>query len=194
MFNKKYTEEEIKKMLVESENKRNKAWHYIYFFWRDNYMASIKKRGGTIEEVDEIFSEIAIQFEDRLRNKHLPQIQEIKSYFCKCIFFAWIKNKKAQLTFIEPDINIVDTKNLNFMENSEIKLLLDQILKILGDKCKKVLNMFSEGYSMKEISIAMGISSDLKAKKIKYECQEKLRIIIEENSKLKSLLKSFLYE
>jgi DNA-directed RNA polymerase specialized sigma subunit len=56
----------------------------------------------------------------------------------------------------------------------EQKAVLARVLKQLGDRCKKILELWKLSYSMQEIADRMGLSSAAMATKSKYKCHKRL--------------------
>ena len=58
--------------------------------------------------------------------------------------------------------------------SDEQKEILDELLSRLGERCKNVLKLWLNGYSMKEIASKLELTSDTMARKIKYKCKNDL--------------------
>jgi DNA-directed RNA polymerase specialized sigma24 family protein len=74
--------------------------------------------------------------------------------------------------------------------DEERNQLLDQTLTMLGEKCKKILELWKLSYSMDEISQILGLPSESMARKLKFQCMQNLIKLVNENEDLKSNLKS----
>ena len=62
--------------------------------------------------------------------------------------------------------------------NKEKIEILDGLLSKLGERCKSVLLMWANGYSMREITAKLDFSSEVMARKTKFKCKEKLVKIV----------------
>ena len=58
--------------------------------------------------------------------------------------------------------------------DKERKAILDALLDKVGGRCKNVMLMWANGYSMPEITDKLGFSSEVMARKTKFKCKEKL--------------------
>ena len=66
------------------------------------------------------------------------------------------------------------------MVEKEQEDTLSRLLESLGDKCKRVLELWQLSYSMKEIAVEMAYKSDGVARKKKRLCMKKLLEILDE--------------
>ncbi len=70
-----------------------------------------------------------------------------------------------------------------FLQKEKVEIL-DALLSELGERCKSVLLMWANGYSMKEITAKLEFTSEVMARKTKFKCKEKLVKLVS-NSRLK---------
>lgn len=84
---------------------------------------------------------------------------------------------------------IIDPGPEELFLQEETEALLSEMMNMLGEKCFRVLRMWMEDYSMKEIMDEMGMSSEVMVRKTKFKCKEKLIELIEShNINLKNYL------
>lgn len=69
-----FSDKNLKDMFLAGGKRRDDAWKFIYHNWRPQYMINIKKKGGNDDQVDEIFSDVAINFENRVLNNDLLEV------------------------------------------------------------------------------------------------------------------------
>ena len=67
---------------------------------------------------------------------------------------------------------------------------MSNILLQVGERCKKILELWKLSYSMEEIAAEVGFSSAQMARKNKYRCHKRLIELLEKHPKLKDLLKN----
>ena len=72
---------------------------------------------------------------------------------------------------------------------SEQKEIINQLLNRIGDKCKKILELWKLSYSMEEIAERVGLGNAGIARRQRYNCYQKLLKIIDEESGLRNVLK-----
>jgi DNA-directed RNA polymerase specialized sigma24 family protein len=85
----------------------------------------------------------------------------------------------------------VDSVEKQIMKD-ELRLAVDKLLKVLTERCRRVLSKFSEGYSLREIAAAEDWKDADKAKKERYECHLKLRNYLSDNPEIAKHLKDLL--
>lgn len=192
-----FSDKNLKDMFLAGGKRRDDAWKFIYHNWRPQYMINIKKKGGNDDQVDEIFSDVAINFENRVLNNDLLEVENFQGYFTKCMYFAWLNFIKAKNIHIEisDDLNIHDNEPNQLMsaEYTELAEAVDQLISLLNQRCKDILKLFSQGFSMKEISQKLDLKDEIKAKKEKYECQNKIKLFLKSNPKLENQIKQMWY-
>ena len=76
-----------------------------------------------------------------------------------------------------------ESPETQLMSKEKIEIL-DDLLTQLGERCKSVLLMWANGYSMKEIKTKLEFTSEVMARKTKFKCKEKLVKLVA-NSRLK---------
>lgn len=159
--------------------------------WVLNY---IVQRGGSREDGEEIFNDGLIQMAINIRNDKFRADSTIRTYLfgiCKKLWpnryrknksYAGLKEKVPQPTALQdsPEDVIIYKENAN--------LLLD-VLNLLGEKCRKVLELAALDYSMKEIAKAVGYKSANMASKKKNECTKKLIALFKARPELMNQLK-----
>lgn len=60
------------------------------------------------------------------------------------------------------------------LEQKQRQEIFNQILEKTGERCKTIMTLSFEGYSMKEIAEKMNLVSEGMARKIKYNCKKEL--------------------
>ena len=73
--------------------------------------------------------------------------------------------------------------------NREQIAILDQLLNELGEKCKKILSLWKQNYSMTEIAKMVGMEKEAQARLQKYRCMQSLVKKVEQNVALKRYLR-----
>lgn len=192
-----YSDQKIIEMISQGDKSRNEAWKYIYNHWKSAYSKKILINGGTSLDIDELFSEICIKFENRILNKSLPAIENLKSYFAKCMYFSWINSQKMKsnspFTNFEENLDYFDAEIYDLEKEKEISIILDAVLSQLSERCKKLLLLFANKVPMKDAAKILSLKDDQKAKKEKYECMSKLKAYVSSNNALENHIKSLIY-
>lgn len=66
----------------------------------------------------------------------------------------------------------------------EREAYLASMFSMLGPRCREVLLLWIEKYSMPEIALKLNLSSGIMARKIKYECFKKLKDLLQNGNKM----------
>jgi RNA polymerase sigma factor (sigma-70 family) len=72
---------------------------------------------------------------------------------------------------------------LDQMESHDRMAIYQQAFMKLGEDCRKILKLFYEKVSLREIANIMGFASEKYAKKRKFKCKEKLVSLIEKDDR-----------
>lgn len=173
----RYTDEQIIQAFRAGGQARERAWEFVYKEWRDKAVGTIVNKGGTREEAKEAIQEACCTFEDRVRRPDFVLEHRLSTYFVTCVYRRWARMKKKEAEPLE-----VESKHLeDFVDRVESEIaqadlaeLLDESMSHLGERCKKILLLFMNGYSMKEIAKEMEFSGgEQVAKNEKRKCQER---------------------
>lgn len=189
---KKYVDQEIIEAFRLGGQARERVWYFINKEWRDQVISTIVSKGGTSSEALEAQQEIAVPFEWRVRRSDFILRNKLSTYFIKCVYYRWLGIKKMERdskTEEFEDIHIAE-----FVESVEQEIvkkekdnMLDDILSLLGDRCKKILLYYINRYTMVEVAENMGFASEHVAKNEKKKCKDKLSLLLRENPLYKNL-------
>jgi len=161
---------------------------------RNGLASVIRIVGGTPEDFEDIFTSTLMQFvktvikrpELVIRNQLNTYIISIAKYICMA---QRKKSKNLDLNYEINDEMELEEGPESLVINKEKIHLLHEVMSILGDKCKKVLMYWANGYRMKQIAELMDYKSENMAKKKKYKCFKSLLLILEKNPQIKSALR-----
>jgi RNA polymerase sigma-70 factor (ECF subfamily) len=164
---------------------RRLAEEYLYKTLRRMAVGTVVNMQGTEEEIDEAFPDAFLKVVKRLENPGFSLTSaKLSTYFMDVLIKDWRTNKgktaKRQARIVE-----VDPQSYKFGEPStldEEDLFLEERyhkvsvgLEKLGERCKKLLTLFAEGFKMTEIAAEMGFKSEAVAKNEVSGCRNKLR-------------------
>lgn len=199
MLKNEYSDEALIRALREGGAARRKAWEYLYKNWSGAWVQVVCALGGNPDEAHEAFHEVAMPIQKVIcRPEFSLKTASLKTYIVSCVKNRWLKNRRKQLD--APSNPAMETPELHdAVDNVEKEMILDdlrrtvnELLQILGERCRRVLRMFSQDYSMEEIAKAENWKDADKAKKEKYECQTKLKNHLRDNPDLRNYLKDLL--
>ncbi|WP_103866019.1 RNA polymerase sigma factor [Aquimarina sp. I32.4] len=150
---------------------------------------------GNPEDVEDVFQDALVVLYQKLGSGLLELKVPVKTYFygiCKNLWRNRLKKKK-KITYDNEQYRFekgTDDSLINDIENQEREHLYRKYFQKLSSGNKKLLSLFFEGRSMKEISKITGYSEGY-ARKKKFEAKRQLLKMIEQDpiyKELKSIL------
>lgn len=157
-------------------------------------MNHVTQRGGSREDGEEIFQDGLIQLSKAISNKKFKGESTIKTYLsgiCKKLWLNLYRKNQSysnlkenapqeQILLDSPEDVIIYKENAN---------LLSDILDLLGEKCRQVLELANLGYSMKEIAKEVGYKSENMVSKKRNHCKKSLTALLKARPELIEKLK-----
>jgi len=159
--------------------RRDVAWEYIYKAWRSIYLGPVLKQGGNPEQVDEVLGRVFVDVEKQLLKPDFAlKSAKLSTYLTDAVIKAWKRAREyeasRQKSMVELDHNAHITGHRKSAEEDFIVREHFVVLEQLGDKCKKVLTLYAQGYSMREIADTVGFQNEQSVKNEKGKCHRKL--------------------
>ncbi len=157
-------------------------------FYKENIryiQGYILRNNGNLEDVEDVFQDALVVLYQKLRSGLLELRVPIKTYFygiCKNLWRNRLKKKK-KLVIDDGWYRFEERTNnalIADIENQEREHLYRKHFQKLSIENKKLLSLFFEGKSMKEISKIIGYSEGYTRKK-KFEAKKKLLNMIEKD-------------
>lgn len=167
---------------------------YIYQQYFPMIIEFVGKNSGTREDAKDIFHDGLTAIYEKSVKGDISLKSSFKTYLyaiCKNLWLMVLRRKKTALK-VETKENLMTAMPKSIEEDiisQQRYKLFRQYFAILGEDCQKVLNMFFQGVSLKEIAEKMGFSESY-AKKKKFTCQKQLIGSIEKDALYKELLLS----
>jgi RNA polymerase sigma factor (sigma-70 family) len=191
-----YTDRQCIDALRTGGRLREAIWRYITESWSGYCRgAAVRKTGCTDTEVREAFSMACVGVDKRIRTTvgyDFLAKASLKTYLTSAtIRAAWTvmsRRKKypddERLIVQAADGEDPDT----WYRQKDCREIMEKALSNLGERCKKILILFKDGFGMKEIMTEMGFGNEDVAKTEKWQCQEKFKKYLRANPDVKSLL------
>jgi RNA polymerase sigma factor (sigma-70 family) len=163
----------------------------LYLKYRKRTHSYIRKLASRHEGFrgvpDDLVHDAFIIMLDKLRHD-APMVQSLAGYWigiCKNLFLNQLK--KDQRTILVNDAEEKyryenDTPESLFFDREE-QLQLEAAFSALGQRCRDILMLWLNQYSMVEIAQKMNLSNDAMARKIKFECFKKLKELVKKGNK-----------
>jgi len=202
MYNNDRTDDDLLDALRRGGGARERAWEFICKNWRGVWVGTVVNRGGTPEDADEAFQSMYIKFQGAVTDPDFVlHSATLRTYLVQSVLNEWVRQRRPRPStpgvaepgpqFPEGQAERADKD----IRREELTKAVDALINTLGKRCRRILRMFGEGYGMDEIAEAEGwkdtkkVKKEEKARKKKYECQEKLKKHLQENPGLANHLK-----
>ncbi len=171
--------------------KREKLWNTV--------IQQVIKLGGSAGEAEDVFQEAVIIFDRNIRAGKFKGQSNLDTYFVGIAKWYWIaqRRKKGKETELNPefhDSQLDSHEHLVFEKDR--KNLLNQALKQLGDRCRLILKLWAQNFSMKEIAFQVDFfkndqPDEIRAKKEAYRCRKRLSEFVKSQPQLLASLNAF---
>lgn len=188
----KYTNDEILNGIIRNDNV---ILQYIYknFFYKINLY--IKQNSGGDDDANDIFQEAIIVIYRKIKDKSLVLDCAFETYLysvCKILWYKQLNRKKSEqyvsLDNTSMEIEDYDQGIAEVAEKNEKYRLYQKHFQLLGKDCQKLLQLFFDNVSLKQIAQIMGYKSEKYAKKRKYKCKEYLVTNIKQDMEYKNFV------
>ncbi len=193
------TDKDIITAILTGEAAEDKALAFIYN--EANYRNGAKKIYATFDNIKlktwlDIFHDTIIQLVKSIRMGKYNRDNSILVYFMgiyrnKCRE-ALRQTTGVRATLEIPAQDIADLQSpLDLILSDGLKALLRQIIQRLDGKCQELLTLWSQKYSMKEITEQMKLSNQRIAITYNARCKKKLVKLIGEDPKIEKALTDY---
>lgn len=176
------TDEQIIQALLGSAQQREEVFAYLYqqVGWREWVLRHVVREGGDTSAGEDVFQESLILLDRNLREGRFRGGSSLQTYFLGIAKQWWFNRQRGIRPLPLPpnyDRPETQTPERTTLQNEQ-KLLIDNILSIIGDHCKKVLALYKLSLTNEEIAKELGLSSPEMAKKYTYRCREKFKAYV----------------
>ena len=157
---------------------------YIYFI-----KEGVKKYALQEDEAFDAYSDTVLQAIDNIRKGHFENRSALKTYLYrifinKCVDF--LRKKTTNKNSVHKTASISDMLILiadpaktvvqQLIERTDMESLKNK-LQELGESCRKLLMLFADGFSDREVSVLMEYKSADVVKTSRLRCVDKLRLL-----------------
>lgn len=188
-----YTDEQILKGILRHDNI---ILQYIYkqYYYKVNYY--VKKNQGSEDDASDVFQEAIIIIYRKLKENDLIfEKSSFQGYLFSVCRFLWLKQlekRRIEREKLNESLpyheDLYDDSLVELVKKNEKYGLYQKHFKTLSSDCQKLLQMFFEKVSLKDIAKIMGYKSESYAKTRKYKCKELLISRIKQDSEFKKIL------
>ena len=190
-----YSDEQILKGILRHDNL---ILQYVYkqYYYKVNYF--IKKNQGSDDDASDIFQETIIVIYRKLKENDLIfQKSSFAGYLFSVCRFLWLKQlekrrieKQRLIDTLPYQENLYDENLVELVDKNERFGLYQKHFATLSPDCQKLMQLFFEKVSLREIAKIMGYKSEKYAKTRKYKCKEILIKRIKQDSEFKKILEN----
>ena len=193
------TDKDVLTAILSGGTAEDKALDFIYN--ATAYRAGAKKIYATFDNIKlktwlDVFHDTIIQLVKSIRMGKYQNDSPILVYFMgiyrnKCRE-ALRQTTGVRATFEIPAQDIADLQSpLDLILSDGLKTLLRQIIQRLDEKCQQLLTLWSQKYSMKEITQQMKLSNQRIAITYNARCKKKLVKLIEKDPLIEKALTDY---
>lgn len=176
------SDEQIIQALLGSVRQREELFAYLYRAsgWREWVVRHVCHEGGDEPAGEDVFQETLILFDRNIREGRFREDSGLQTYFLGIAKQYWfnrrrnIRPQSLPAEYDRPDHHHPEHITLQ----NERQHMINQILQVIGEHCKKVLELYKLSLSNEEIARELGLSSPEMAKKYTYRCREKFRAYV----------------
>ena len=175
--------------------KRVEALEYIFKdqAQRNKIIRFLKSKGCVEQDAEDLYQDAIIIFDRKAASGEFLSMSSIENFIFSIVKLNWYNRyRQYQRT---PDADTLFDSKLEedvsaYYERQERHIMLERILDMFGERCKKLLLLFSQGYSMEDIAEQLGISDRFYARKEKYRCLNRIRMKVQNNEELARYIKN----
>lgn len=182
--------------LNEGGRKETRAIQQILDQNRSKIASYVLKNSGISSDAETILVEGVTELVFNVRKGKFRGDSSISTYLFAICRSIWLKSLQKNKRYGDDDgiIQMEDESDspLELFNEQQIKSEVSSLLSSLGDACKKVLELWSQHYSMQDISNQMGYKNAQIAMNKKNRCLTKLKEVVMENRSQSELLLSYL--
>jgi len=175
------------------ENDRNRALQYLVqqAGWLHQVLRHVGANNGTAEDGEEVFFDALEVFDRNLREGKYEGKSALNTYFLGIAKNRWLKRlEKRRPTWdaekLYPKDQLQTASAEDFLISAEHEAVFAEVMAQVGERCKRIFELFHLGHSMAEIATEVGISDADQAKKEKGRCKKRLLNLLAERPELRN--------
>lgn len=196
-----YTDQQIMDAIRSGGTLREDMWRYLSKNWSGYCCGTVIKRTGCDEhEARQAFSIACSGVDRRIQTTteyDFLSKASLKTYLTSAtLHAAWavVRQRKKDPGDEGMSLYAAGEADLShWFRQKDCREVLEKALTSIGERCKKILILFKDGFGMKEIMLEMGFGTEDVAKTEKWQCQERFKTYLRTNPNLKNLLKESCY-
>ena len=191
-----FSDSQIIDAIHSSSRNEDKAIQFLLDQNRRKIKAYVLKNSGSESDAELILVEGVTHLIFNIRKESFRGESSLDTYLfaiCRGVWLKTLKKEKRYIDFDESEIVREDSSSpLDFFSEGELKKEMNTLLEQIGETCKRVLKMWSEHNSMKEIAQEVDYKNSQIAMNKKNKCLAKLKEIVANNRQYREQLNSYL--
>ncbi len=180
---------------------RDGQWRIIVLTWGQYCCQTVMRTTGCDQSLaQEGFSIAVVGVDKRIRSSEgydFLTSATLKTYLTASSIYAVNRLLHAASRHIVDASTLAEEAAFEqvdqWISQDACRLVMEKALEGIGEKSKKILLLFNDGFSMKEIAAEMGFDNETTARKEKYKAQEKFKRHLADNPHFITLLKENCY-
>lgn len=188
IFNQKqeYQDADLIQGIKEGDDKALVAFYKMYFPRIKQY---VLKNNGTVNDAEDLFQEATMVLYKKIQMPSFELTSSLYTYLYAVGKRQWLNKLKKQSRdrFELPENDLLESKDIQIIDESEQHTLYRAKFLELGENCQKIMNLFFQKVKMEDIAAKMNISKAY-AKKRKFQCKEKLISLIKKDIRYSELM------
>jgi RNA polymerase sigma factor (sigma-70 family) len=169
-----FTETELIDGLISRDDRVLKAYYHLYY---KGIRRFVRSNSGNDEDARDIFHDALLVLFVKIKDKKFRLSCSPGTYLFSVSKFLWFKELRKRKKTIAADSDTFadsDGDILEVNERNERKLFFRKCFDQLPEDCRKVLTLFTKGFSISEITGIMGYGSDKYTRNRRYRCKASL--------------------
>jgi len=147
----------------------------------------VKNNRGNREDAEDVFQDALIVVYRQIKKAPFELTSAFGTYLFGVAKRVWLKkrtrrNKKKERALKE-NVAEESTDFGGLLEKTERYCFFREKFRLLGEDCKKLLELFFNKVSMADIAQKMGYASEGYAKKRKFQCKKKLITLVQSDAR-----------
>jgi RNA polymerase sigma factor (sigma-70 family) len=188
-----YSDQELIEAIQAGGNACERAMSYIYRKYVDEAVAFLGKRSFDSEEARDVVQDAVISLLASIQEGKFQGNSSLKTFLfaiCKNLWLRRLRRMGTEASYQEKqDDPGVDFKTPEYLAVEEDqRSRMGEILSMLKDKCREVLMMWSQKYSMKEICKTLGYSNEQVVRNKKAHCMKELKEKVKQQPEIRQMI------
>lgn len=189
----RYTDQEIFVAIQQGGSACDKAIQYLYRKHLEKICSFVTGRNGSREEAKDVFQDAIVNLLVSIQEGKFEGKSSLGTYLYAISKNLWYRRfnrslKQDLLDSPEQSEEVAeDTPELLLMADHQ-RELLEHLLDSLKAKCKEVLTMWSQKYSMKEIASQLEYRNEQVVRNKKNHCLKELKSLVRNSAEAQSLV------